>query len=140
MPHHEALCCLDDTTDPRGTKPSVVRYWANLVTGYSATARWYEGDGLARQRCRRLGLAPMAIAHEAQALDAGTSDIGRPWEREMAVRVMTGYVAHASPTRSSGRKTSASTSKTSKPKRFAPRRSSRTCACSPSISRSRTKA
>src|SRR5215831_17179263 len=36
----------------------------------------------------------MAIAHEAQALDAGTSDIGRPWEREMAVRVMTGYVAH----------------------------------------------
>ena len=39
-------------------------------------------------------MAPMAIAHEAQALDAATSDIGRPWEREMAVRVMTGYVAH----------------------------------------------
>ena len=39
-PHHGVLCCLDDTTDPRGTKPSVVRYWANLVTGYSATARW----------------------------------------------------------------------------------------------------
>ena len=36
----------------------------------------------------------MAIAHEAQAPDAGASDIGRPWEREMAVRVMTGYVAH----------------------------------------------
>src|SRR5262245_22052962 len=36
----------------------------------------------------------MAIADEAQALDAGTSDIGRPWERETAVRVMTGYVAH----------------------------------------------
>jgi len=53
-----------------------------------------EGDGSARHRCRRLGLAPMAIAHEAQAPDAGTSDIGRPWEREMAVRVMTGYVAH----------------------------------------------
>ena len=39
-------------------------------------------------------MAPMAIAHEAQAPDAGASDIGRPWEREMAVRVMTGYVAH----------------------------------------------
>ena len=39
-PHHGVLCCLDDTTDPRGTKPSVVRYWANLVAGYSATAGW----------------------------------------------------------------------------------------------------
>ena len=36
----------------------------------------------------------MAIVHEAQAPDAGASDIGRSWEREMAVRVMTGYVAH----------------------------------------------
>src|SRR5262249_5688308 len=53
-----------------------------------------EGDGSARHRCRRLGVAPMAIAPQAPALDACTSDIGRPWEREMAVRVMTGYVAH----------------------------------------------
>jgi hypothetical protein len=37
-PHHGILCCLDDTTDPRGTKPSVVRYWANLVTGYLGAA------------------------------------------------------------------------------------------------------
>jgi signal transduction histidine kinase len=36
----------------------------------------------------------MSAVHEAPALDPSTSDIGRPWEREMAVRVMTGYVAH----------------------------------------------
>lgn len=29
-----SLCCLDHTTDPRGTKPSVVCYLANLVTRY----------------------------------------------------------------------------------------------------------
>src|SRR5262245_43001959 len=91
-----SLCCLDDTTDPRGTKPiSSPLNWANLVAGYLG-AVWprRRGDGSARHRCRRLGLAPMAITHEAQALDAGAGDIGRPWEREMAVRVMTGYVAH----------------------------------------------
>src|SRR5262245_66364335 len=36
----------------------------------------------------------MATVREAPALDAGASDIGRQWEREMAVRVMTAYVAH----------------------------------------------
>src|SRR5215468_10831762 len=86
MGNHRTLCCLDDTTAPRGTKPSVVRYWANLVAGYLG-AVW------PRRRVWRLSRAQMP-AHEAQALDAGTSDIGRPWEREMAVRVMTGYVAH----------------------------------------------
>ena len=100
----------------------------------------------------------MAIAHEAQALDAGASDIGRPWEREMAVRVMTGYVAHelnhplgtiinlanilsrrlADPVVRS--KDISEHVKNIKAEAFAPRRSSRTCACSPSISRSRTKA
>jgi len=34
----------------------------------------------------------MSTVREAPSLDA--SDIGRQWEREMAVRVMTGYVAH----------------------------------------------
>src|SRR5262245_2237000 len=36
----------------------------------------------------------MSTVREAHALDATTSSIGRPWEREMAVRVMTAYVAH----------------------------------------------
>ena len=38
-----SLCCLDDTTDPRGTKPSVVRYARRqhfVPPSASATARW----------------------------------------------------------------------------------------------------
>src|SRR5262249_57616189 len=74
MSHHGILCCLENTTDPRGTKPSVVRCWANLVTGYllagsisvppstSATARLVrfdrgdEGDGSARHRLPEVGV------------------------------------------------------------------------------------
>jgi signal transduction histidine kinase len=36
----------------------------------------------------------MSTVHEAPAPDASSADIGRQWEREMAVRVMTAYVAH----------------------------------------------
>jgi len=36
----------------------------------------------------------MSSASEVHALDASMSDIGRQWEREMAVHVMTAYVAH----------------------------------------------
>ena len=36
----------------------------------------------------------MSTVREAHALDSGTGDIGRQWERELAVRVMTAYVAH----------------------------------------------
>jgi len=36
----------------------------------------------------------MSTTREAHALDASASGIGRSWEREMAVRVMTAYVAH----------------------------------------------
>src|SRR5215510_11802029 len=36
----------------------------------------------------------MCTMREAHVLDGNASGIGRPWEREMAVRVMTAYVAH----------------------------------------------
>ncbi|MFI4986902.1 MAG: histidine kinase dimerization/phospho-acceptor domain-containing protein, partial [Alphaproteobacteria bacterium] len=36
----------------------------------------------------------MSASHETQALDYTPSGIGRQWEREMALRVMTAYVAH----------------------------------------------
>src|SRR5262249_41353312 len=53
-----------------GTKPAVFGCWGE-------------------SRDRGVG-GVMSAVHEAPAL----SDIDRPWEREMAVRVMTGYVAH----------------------------------------------
>lgn len=36
----------------------------------------------------------MSVSREAPALDSSQSGIGRQWEREMALRVMTAYVAH----------------------------------------------
>jgi len=41
---------------------------------------------------RRAGVGSMCVLREVQSLDAG--DLGRQWEREMAVRVMTAYIAH----------------------------------------------
>jgi signal transduction histidine kinase len=98
----------------------------------------------------------MSVLREVQSPDA--SDIGRQWEREMAVRVMTAYVAHelnhplgtiinlvnilsrrlADPVVRP--KDISEHVQNIRPKRFVPPQSSEICACSPSTSRRHTKA
>src|SRR5262245_21487842 len=50
------------------------------------------GDGSVRHLPPMAGVGCKSVLREVQSPDAG--DIGRQWEREMAVRVMTAYVAH----------------------------------------------